>query len=168
MESKSENPPLSNLVPPAACSLKACWDAGWLDGIKPHMGKQDTSTNETEEGKRRKVMADKQEDKSGWRSNNTGWSRKGWRVSDTSPQPRSVYLKPRAAFCGLAPSLPTKPIRTSNGGKEKTVKCGLESEIKLVRIALTPTHHCSVQPLGNQEDVLNLHIFWAICILMLH
>lgn len=85
---------------------------------------------------------------------------RGQSVGQLSTASLSVYLKPRAAFCGLAPSLPTKPIRTSNGGKEKTVKCGLESvEIKLVRIVLTRTHHCSVQPLGNQEDVPNLRVF---------
>lgn len=85
----------------------------------------------------------------------------GGRVSDSSPQPHSAYLKPRAGFCGLA----AKPIRTSNGGKEKTVRCGLESEIKLVRIVLTPTHHRSVQPLGkpgrrSQSAYLLSHLYF--------
>lgn len=55
---------------------------------------------------------------------------------------------------GWAPLLHIEPSELSKRGNEGTVKCGLESEIKLVLI-LTPVT-CTI-PVCCEEDIINQH-----------
>lgn len=140
------------------------------------VGEQGTSANETDMKSwrvKRRERADKEggivlekcgKGRKHWARNNlaSGGKGNGKQLSIAS----AVDFKTRAAFCGLALLLLAKPSRSTNGGKEETVKCGLVSEIKRVLIfkPIARSSAIAMQPFPHVEDIPNLRASEASCI----